>query len=173
MSILSKLQALLTAANTKTGESDTTLTDAMQTLVDGYGQSGGGGGISLLSEITLQSDTREYNLDLSSYQNYNFFFVYLDVELTTSDWIYYVRNGSSATGGNYDAQDTIHQGICAFQFKPLIANTNVCSGIVHQASFNVSSSVAITNLYIYAYTATRYMKVGSKIKIFGGNYTDL
>lgn len=41
MSILNKLQALLTAANTKTGESDTTLTDAMQTLVDGYGQGGG------------------------------------------------------------------------------------------------------------------------------------
>ena len=41
MSILSKLQALLTAANTKTGESDTTLTDAIQTLVDGYGQGGG------------------------------------------------------------------------------------------------------------------------------------
>lgn len=41
MSILSKLQSLLTAANTKTGQSDTTLTDAMQTLVDGYGQGGG------------------------------------------------------------------------------------------------------------------------------------
>lgn len=42
MSIYSKLSALLTAANTKTGESDTTLTDAMQTLIDGYGQGGGG-----------------------------------------------------------------------------------------------------------------------------------
>ena len=47
MSILSKLQALLTAANTKTGESDTTLTDAMQTLVDGYGQGGGGESIGV------------------------------------------------------------------------------------------------------------------------------
>lgn len=37
----SKLQNLVDAANTKTGESDTTLTDAMQTLVDGYGQGGG------------------------------------------------------------------------------------------------------------------------------------
>lgn len=42
MSIYSKLSALLTAANTKTGESDTTLTDAVQTLIDGYGQGGGG-----------------------------------------------------------------------------------------------------------------------------------
>jgi len=40
MSIKSKIQSLITAANTKTGESDTTLTDAVQTLVDGYGQGG-------------------------------------------------------------------------------------------------------------------------------------
>ena len=41
MSIKSKIQALIAAANTATGESDTTLTDAVQTLVDGYGQGGG------------------------------------------------------------------------------------------------------------------------------------
>jgi hypothetical protein len=41
MSIRSKIQALIAAANTKTGESDATLTDAVQTLVDGYGQGGG------------------------------------------------------------------------------------------------------------------------------------
>lgn len=43
MSIRSKIQSLISAANSKTGESDTTLTDAVQTLVDGYGQGGGGG----------------------------------------------------------------------------------------------------------------------------------
>lgn len=41
-SVYGKIQNLITAANTVTGESDTTLTDAMQTLVDGYGQGGGG-----------------------------------------------------------------------------------------------------------------------------------
>lgn len=61
MTAYSKLSALLTAANTKTGESDTTLTDAVQTLIDGYG-GGGGGGSGLVktyiattaSEMTLQ-----------------------------------------------------------------------------------------------------------------------
>lgn len=42
MSIKSKIQSLIAAANTATGESDATLTDAVQTLVDGYGQGGGG-----------------------------------------------------------------------------------------------------------------------------------
>lgn len=40
MSIKSKIQALIAAANATTGESDATLTDAVQTLVDGYGQGG-------------------------------------------------------------------------------------------------------------------------------------
>lgn len=67
MSIRSKIQALITAANTKTGESDTTLTDAVQTLVDGYGQGGGGGSLpSVISKIdggsfTLSSDTAGNN----------------------------------------------------------------------------------------------------------------
>ena len=56
MSIYSKLSALLTAANTKTGESDTTLTDAVQTLIDGYG-GGGGGGSGLVK--TLVATTAE------------------------------------------------------------------------------------------------------------------
>ena len=62
MSIKSKIQALITAANATTGESDTTLTDAVQTLVDGYGQGGGGSLPTSISKIdggsfTLASDT--------------------------------------------------------------------------------------------------------------------
>lgn len=37
MSLKSKIQSLITAANTKTGETDTNLTDAVSTLIDGYG----------------------------------------------------------------------------------------------------------------------------------------
>ena len=52
-----KLNSLLTAANTKTGESDTTLTDAMQTLIDGYGQGGGGGAVEIASGTFTPSTT--------------------------------------------------------------------------------------------------------------------
>lgn len=37
MSVKSKIQALITAANAKTGKSDTDLTAAVQSLIDGYG----------------------------------------------------------------------------------------------------------------------------------------
>ena len=37
MSVKSKIQALITAANAKTGKRDTDLTAAVQSLIDGYG----------------------------------------------------------------------------------------------------------------------------------------
>ena len=37
MSLKTKIQALITAANAKTGKSDTDLTAAIQSLIDGYG----------------------------------------------------------------------------------------------------------------------------------------
>ncbi len=59
MSILSKIQALITAANATTGESDTTLTDAVQTLVGGYGQGGGGGNTLESDFLTVYKETVE------------------------------------------------------------------------------------------------------------------
>lgn len=72
MSILSKLQALLTAANATTGETDTTLTDAVQTLVDGYGQ--GGGGV-LTGSITPSEDTNGMSINVGS-SNFTHFVIY-------------------------------------------------------------------------------------------------
>lgn len=60
MTILQKIQSLLSAANTKTGESDATLTDAVQTLIDGYGQ--GGGGVLKVTSITLTAELNSYNI---------------------------------------------------------------------------------------------------------------
>lgn len=51
-SVKTKLQSLLTASNAKTGKSDANLTDAVKTLLEGYGQGGGtgGGGSSVLGK---------------------------------------------------------------------------------------------------------------------------
>lgn len=60
MSVKSKIQSLIAAANAKTGESDATLTDAVQTLCDGYGQGGGSGGATW-AEITVASSKDNAN----------------------------------------------------------------------------------------------------------------
>lgn len=70
MSIKSKIQALIAAANAKTGESDATLTDAVQTLVDGYGQ-GGGGDSSLLNSL-IDGTITSVNYSGSTIRNHAF-----------------------------------------------------------------------------------------------------
>lgn len=59
MSLISKIQALITAANAKTGETDATLTDAVQTLVDGYGQGGTPTGKKLITD-TSETDVAAF-----------------------------------------------------------------------------------------------------------------
>ena len=53
MAIKPKLQSLLASANDVTGEERTNLTDAMQDLVDGYGQ---GGASSLIIPFSTLPD---------------------------------------------------------------------------------------------------------------------
>ena len=62
MSIRSKIQSLIAAANAKTGESDATLTDAVQTLVDGYGQGGGGGNEDAIIQKTISGSYTNSNV---------------------------------------------------------------------------------------------------------------
>ena len=67
--VYGKLNNLLTAANTVTGESDTTLTDAVQTLVDGYG--GGGGGYTI-DDIASTEPSGAITLTTPTVRNYAF-----------------------------------------------------------------------------------------------------
>ena len=67
MSVKSKIQSLITAANAKTGKSDTNLTAAVQSLIDGYGvavteisftiQQNDGGEITDRGSFTVNSGT--------------------------------------------------------------------------------------------------------------------
>ena len=53
MSLTSRIQALTAYANEVTGESDTTLSDAVATLAEGYGSSGGQGGGQVIASGTF------------------------------------------------------------------------------------------------------------------------
>ena len=64
------INALTTYANTVTGASDTTLSDAVATLASGYG-GGGSSPITLLETVTVPSDTRTVSFDMTQYANYD------------------------------------------------------------------------------------------------------
>lgn len=118
MSILSKLQSLLTAANATTGESDTTLTDAVQTLVDGYGQGGGSdvlnwkavgtagfgvrGILPDINEIVIDMNNQAQNLPVLSYFALK----------TTNGKITFKNISSSTTGTQMDMSDFMRQSPC-------------------------------------------------------------
>lgn len=98
MSILSKLQSLLTAANSATGESDTTITDAMQTLIDGYGQGGTRTPVKL-GEYTIIEPVRTLSITLTEEMralDRLYIFTTSPITKDQSDYLY-ISLGSSRT----------------------------------------------------------------------------
>lgn len=164
MSIYSKLSSLLTAANNKTGESDTTLTDAVQTLIDGYGQ-GGGGYFELLEEITVAEDVRAVNIDLTDYSGYRDLIIVENVTLSASDWMYYVRNGDTPSGGTYDNKTAGKYGVC-FAWLQSPTDESFLSLTPSTDNFSLTRG-KINNLYIYTYTASSRILTGGKFQIYG------
>lgn len=71
--IKTDIQNLTDAANAKTGKSDTTLTDAVNTLLEGYGQGDGGGDIIEVDELPTENidETALYKYADSYYEYRN------------------------------------------------------------------------------------------------------
>lgn len=163
------INALTTYANETTGASDTNLSDAVGTLVAGYG--GGGGGVSIIDTITVPNDTRTFNLDFTAY-NADFLAVYADVTLSESDWLYFVENGSSPSGGTYTNQTLVNQ--VGFVFLKLkIMGINETKYAQPTPNGIQLSNTATTNLFVYTYSSGKRIKAGSKFYVIGCNYADL
>lgn len=169
------INALTTYANSVTGASDTTLSDAVDTLAAGYGGGGGSSPIQLIDTITVPADTRTFDLDLSGYTSYDMFLVVTDVTLSAVDWLYYVPNGTSATGGTYSSKLSNLQGVVFAQLNPMGNTASMPSYAVTDAGTRklVTAIGAANNLYFWVYTATVKIKAGSKFRIYGGNYSDM
>ena len=91
------INALTTYANETTGASDTTLSDAVGTLVAGYG--GGGGGLTKLAELSVNGD-RGYRVDIdSSWLSYPLIVLAPNLTFSSADWLYIIADNTS--GGQY------------------------------------------------------------------------
>ena len=170
------INALTRYSNSVTGASDTTLSEAVATLANGYGH--GDGGLQLIDTITVAEDTRSVNIDFTRYSAYDIIIVTEDVELTASDWLYYVDNSTEPQGGTYNNGSKIkHQGVA--MWKMILGGDG---GLVTGFASNVASNgifaqqktnATVNNVLVYTYVATKLIKAGSTFKIYAGNYADL
>lgn len=132
------------------------------------------GPIGLLDTLTVEEDTRSYNIDLTPYDSYDMIFIIQNVELTASDWLYYVVNGSSPSGGTYNnGSYTTHDGLSFIRVNNSAGNSSITETHIAPYGFSGSNQTSVTNLYIYTYVSTKYIQAGSTFKIYGGNYINL
>lgn len=166
------INALTTYANSVTGASDTTLSDAVATLASGYG---GGSGMMLIDTLTVTEDTRSFNIDLTQYSDYDMIVITEDAELTESDWLYYSPNATTPTGGTYsDGSKIHHQGVAIWKLLLGGSNGNCATGRIASRSFGVDGvATTVNNILIYTYVATKYIKAGSTFKVYAGKYSEL
>lgn len=162
------INALTRYANETTGASDTTLSDAVRTLCDGYG--GGGGGLfTLLEETTLAEEQRAFDIDTTQYaQEYDVLIVTGDVTVPANDWIYVTQNGTS--GGSYTGSVNEYTGLFAVWIRGFQTHN-----VIAKASANTGISIAdtLSNIYIYCYVASKAFGIGSKVKVYGAKFADI
>lgn len=138
--------------------------------------SGGGGGsspIALLNTINITESVRAVNVDITPYSTYDFLVIFENLTLSASDWLCYVKNGTTESGGNYSGQAITHIGIAGMRLILPGSNREIyaASGTNTLSIYN-NPSDPMTNLYIYVYSASHSI-VSGKIDIYGGKYADM
>lgn|GEM_PF-3308121 len=139
-------------------------------------ETGGGGSaaVSVLNTLEITTDVRAVNIDTTPYNSYDFYFCIFDATLTASDWIYIVKDGTTASGGTYTDGSSIHpHGLLFWVYADSITPSKKRTVILGQGTGAFASGSAPTNMYIYTYVASNRIKAGSKFRIYGGNYADM
>ena len=166
MSILSKIQALISAANVKTGESDETLTDAVQTLVDGYGQ---GGGLELIADVTVSEPVNVIQIDIpEGKRNFDIYKIEQELIGEKADRTFLCARLNSLSGGPPYFQP--YQQGTLFAMRNAMLSSGTAYYLVASYGFNVH----VTSSEVAYFAAVNYYSdntwlAGSRIKIYGGN----
>ena len=163
------INALTQYANETTGQSDTTLSDAVGTLVAGYG-GGGSATLELLEEVTITENVREYIADFSQYitDGYNTIYGYVDLTLTSADYIYYAVRKSSGTNNYINSWVGTRAADAAWRFS--------WGKMADGSNYSVANSGAtnepdIVKFRVGTYSGSVYITAGSKIRLYGVKYS--
>lgn len=164
------ITALTTYANEITGESDTTLSDAVRSLADGYG----GSSLTKLGTIGVSENTRSISVvPQSNWFDYDFLIVKYDLTFSASEWLYASTTNLKTSGAAYSANS-------ASTFKyvgTVVLNSSDGSCIFLMPNFvGNGTRLAVSSgqtLYLYTYSSSKRILSGSSVTIYGGNMSDL
>lgn len=156
MSVESKINSLITAANTKTGKTDANLTSAVQSLVDGYGGGGGTPPAIAVAQFPIAANIAEdvgsLTLDFAGLQQYMSatktyawsLILWRSSQVVETTASYVVNslsiNGRLSTGGSIDTND------CRLTRTPPDAMTSPVQ--LNVADFKKSRTVSGTTVTI-------------------------
>ena len=136
---------------------------------------GGGSGASpimLLDAITVSEQVRALNIDITPYSSYDMILIFADITLTASDWLYVVKNGSSASGGSYSENVSRLKGLLYVRGTTACGRTGWTDAVTYYGGMSSGNST-VTNLYVYTYNSSKFITAGSKFWVYGGTYADI
>ena len=127
----------------------------------------------LLETITVSEDTRSLNVDLTPYSSYDVVMVFTDITLSSSDWLYFTKNGSSTSGGICCQKLSHFYGLLVVSANSLSGFGSKTQGAAKYDGFTGLGTGDLTNVYMYTYSGSNKITVGSTVKIYGVNYTNM
>ena len=169
------INALTRYANEVTGQSDTTLSDAVRTLCDGYG-GGGATPFELLEEITVTEAVRAVTIDLTPYLDYDILMLATESTTSVSTWLYTAFGSTVDVSGHaWLGKRNMFSGLLCSFLKNRGGSTYSVSfpadwnngGVLNQDKNTVSSMTVCT------YESTTNINVGSKFRVYGAKYADM
>ena len=162
------INALTAYANEVTGASDTTLSDAVGRLCEGYG------GGELLTSINPQANQKNCKIDLTNtwLSKYKYFLIDCDIRIVpsgASEWVYFTFNSQARPSGRFYVVSTELKEAGRFQ-RTLTAKVDDNKVLLPKVAndfnydeYSILSSGNYLNIGLYNYSYGE----GTVIKLFG------
>ena len=135
----------------------------------------GGGGLPAthIKTLTVTENVNAFQFEYdSAMAAYNYVFMLMNFELTASDWLYYSADGGAERYGN----QMINHKFILFKFINGQNYINLCIPTSNASSSSPASPMLIPSVgsmvKIRCYNASKYIKAGSTLDIWGMNNAD-
>lgn len=170
--IAEKLQSEISRANEVTKKADTTVHNAVGSLIDGYGQNVPS--CEVLTEITLDSDVSVVSIDVTEEmkEKYEAFIIDFDLTFSEADWLYF-GGGRAPMNFYYSKVKSLKRPNNEIAFGIMVCKNIIndafvtCTGIQTINYLNNDRWDNLNSLVFSMYTSGVTMKKGGTVTMRG------